>query len=400
MLADEARAAVRAAEAASRAALDAQAAAEQVLAGLEAVSSDPEAWEPEFFTAPEPEPAWTAPVRTAAPESVKLVAPAVYAPSQSAARQPFEIRWDTDMPVREAAVPATRASRGAAPVAAPVEDSWEQAQRAASPLEAQGFEVVEPAQPIHANLIEFPRELIATRKARPRRAEGPYAASIEAFGQLSIFEVDPGAISIDPDAPVVPVASVVTAEPFASATAGTGQWAVPVWSGIELDAEPMEEIAAPAVEPATVERTEPSLAVAALELAPMHQRVLAAVVDLSLISAAFLASGFLASTYARVLPPIREIEIGSAVALCLIAVLYQAVFFTLARATPGMKYARLELRSFADRRPARAQRCARMAALLLSLLPAGLGVLWAIFDEQHLCWHDRLSKTYPHKIWG
>jgi hypothetical protein len=41
-----------------------------------------------------------------------------------------------------------------------------------------------------------------------------------------------------------------------------------------------------------------------------------------------------------------------------------------------------------------------MAALLLSVLPIGLGVLWALFDEQHLCWHDRLSKTYPHKIWG
>jgi uncharacterized RDD family membrane protein YckC len=33
-------------------------------------------------------------------------------------------------------------------------------------------------------------------------------------------------------------------------------------------------------------------------------------------------------------------------------------------------------------------------ALILSLLPVGLGVAWAIFDEDHLTWHDRLSGTY------
>jgi len=26
-----------------------------------------------------------------------------------------------------------------------------------------------------------------------------------------------------------------------------------------------------------------------------------------------------------------------------------------------------------------------------------LGVAWALFDEDHLCWHDRLSRTYLRK---
>ena len=381
MLAEEARAAVRAAEAASRAALSAQAAAEHVLAGLEAASSASEVWEQDFFGAPEPV------AQAAAPEAA---VPQQASVPQQSAREPFEIRWDTELPVREAH-PASRPSRGAARVEAPGVGTWEDVRRAASPLEAQGFEIVEAALPIHANLIEFPRELVATRKARPRRAEGPYAASVEANGQLSIFEVDPGAISIDP---------VVSAEP---ASAHASAWTGPVWSGIELDAEPVEEIiemAPPHAEPVRAERALPLQAESGFEPAPMYQRVLAAVVDFSLIGAAFLAAGFLASTYARVLPPLAQIEIGSAVALALIAGLYQAVFFTLARATPGMKYARLELRTFANQRPARAERCTRMAALLLSLLPMGLGMLWALFDEQHLCWHDRLSKTYPHKILG
>jgi len=36
------------------------------------------------------------------------------------------------------------------------------------PWAREGVEVVEAAQPIHANLIQFPRELVATRKIRPR----------------------------------------------------------------------------------------------------------------------------------------------------------------------------------------------------------------------------------------
>jgi hypothetical protein len=82
------------------------------------------------------------------------------------------------------------------------EDRWEQP--AASPgelwgSEAEAIEPVEPDLPIHANLIEFPRELVATRKIRPRLAEGA-SADADAERQLSIFEVDPGTISTEPEA--------------------------------------------------------------------------------------------------------------------------------------------------------------------------------------------------------
>ena len=35
----------------------------------------------------------------------------------------------------------------------------------------------------------------------------------------------------------------------------------------------------------------------------------------------------------------------------------------------------------------------RAVAALLSLVPAGLGFWWAIFDSDGLAWHDRLSRT-------
>jgi len=372
MLAEEARAAVRAAEAASRAALEAQAKAESVLAGLEAAAAPAPAWEAEFFAAADPEPARTPPV-----ESARNVAPAAQASSPTSPRPSYEIRWDADMPVRESMPAAARANRGT-----PNFEAAEESSRQSGPLGTDGVEVVEPALPIHANLIEFPRELVATRKIRPRRAEGPYAASLEEQGQLSIFEVEPWTISTEP------------AATGSAAEAGTAAWTGPKWSGIELEEETPREVSAPVNEPARVRDAVRVSDDAALQVASMNQRMMAAVVDFSLITGAFLTAALVASANVRVLPSIREIELGSAAAEALIGVLYLALFFILGRRTPGMKYARLEISTFAGRNPTVEQRCGRVAAMVVSFAPAGLGAAMALFDEQHLAWHDRWSGTY------
>ncbi len=53
------------------------------------------------------------------------------------------------------------------------------------------FQETSPAEPIAANLIEFPRQLVAARKARPRLAEGPLRdEDSPATSQLRIFEVE------------------------------------------------------------------------------------------------------------------------------------------------------------------------------------------------------------------
>jgi uncharacterized RDD family membrane protein YckC len=390
MLAEEARAAVRAAEAASKAALEAQAKAEQVLAGLEAASAETQTWEVEFFApketvsteahAVEPAPV---PAKPFGQQAVKPAAQAEVVPS---ARQGYEIRWDADLPIREVEPAVGRASHGKSEFDVVVESLRRAPADAHMPMDTVGFEVVEPAQPIHANLIEFPRELIATRKVRPRRAEGPYAATMEELGQLSIFEVDPRSVSTEPEAASAP------------AKAGTAPWAGPVWSGIELDEEPQEEMAASAPAPAVTEREQPAAANVPLQLASVNRRALAAVVDFSLIAGAFVAAAMLASINLKALPSIKAMELGSVAALAMTGVFYLALFFILAKGTPGMKYAQLELCTLAGGRPTRAQRCRRLAGLLLALLPAGLGVALAVFDEQNLGWHDRLSGTYLRRM--
>jgi uncharacterized RDD family membrane protein YckC len=121
-------------------------------------------------------------------------------------------------------------------------------------------------------------------------------------------------------------------------------------------------------------------------------------VDGALIMGAFLVAALVAAAHVKELLTIKEIELGSAAALLVLGVLYQALFFTLAEATPGMKCAHISLCTFDDEKPTRAQLRSRMWALLLSLLPVGLGVAWAIFDEDHLSWHDRLSRTYQRRV--
>jgi uncharacterized RDD family membrane protein YckC len=112
---------------------------------------------------------------------------------------------------------------------------------------------------------------------------------------------------------------------------------------------------------------------------------------------AILGAAVVAAANVKDLPPLREIELGSVVALVVAGLLHQMLFSTLASGTPGMKYARISLCTFDGLIPTRAQRCRRLGALLLSLLPVGLGVVWAIFDEDRLSWHDRLSGTYLRK---
>jgi uncharacterized RDD family membrane protein YckC len=121
---------------------------------------------------------------------------------------------------------------------------------------------------------------------------------------------------------------------------------------------------------------------------------MAVLVDAALAAALCLAAAIPATHALRVFPGLRAVEIGAGVAIAAAAALYQALFLTLAAATPGMKYAGLRLSTFSGQVPTRTERCTRLTALLLSVLPVGIGIVWAIFDEDRLCWHDRLSLTY------
>jgi hypothetical protein len=59
-----------------------------------------------------------------------------------------------------------------------------------------------------------------------------------------------------------------------------------------------------------------------------------------------------------------------------------------------MKMANLSLRSFNGRVPGWKQRKQRTYSMLFSLVSMGLGFAWALADEDCLCWHDRMTRTF------
>ncbi|HEY2471254.1 MAG TPA: RDD family protein [Terracidiphilus sp.] len=347
MQAAEARVALRAAEATTRAALEAQAAAQAVL--------------DHFENKPEPEHIVQErqPVVAQASVPARQIQHSEPAVQSSAAHSKgIEVRWEPDMPVR----PAHQEMR------AETRDSW----NAQPKFDAPVYEPVEAAEPIPANLIEFPREIIAPRRMRPRISEA--SPETEDPQQLSIFEVDP---------------NMVSTEPMASATMADVEptWIGTSWQQIELDAEPQQR-------PLPDYYAIPAADAPKLYQAPFGRRMMATMVDTALILALFLGVTFLVASKFDQLPGKHLSEVLAALAMFGLAALYEWFFLTFAKVTPGMRYAQLSLCTFDEQTPAPAEIKGRLKAMLISVLPLGLGMLWSIFDEDQMSWHDRLSKTY------
>jgi uncharacterized RDD family membrane protein YckC len=258
-----------------------------------------------------------------------------------------------------------------------------------------------PPMPLPANLIEFPRQLVASRKARPRLAEGPLredAAAAAGAGQLRIFEVDPAQIDTIPA--TAPAAASVPMQQ---------------WTSIWLDAPGFPAANAEGGLAIPADR-----ALGLPQAASIRRRVAASAIDSGIIlggtlgaagsfvltscpSAVFGQQGVsLPMALGRGLQALSGqagIQAGmllaaSVVTFALLYALYQALFFSFSEATPGMRLARIALCTFAEENPARSALRRRVVAILLSACPLGLGFLWAVLDEERLTWHDRASRMY------
>jgi uncharacterized RDD family membrane protein YckC len=73
---------------------------------------------------------------------------------------------------------------------------------------------------------------------------------------------------------------------------------------------------------------------------------------------------------------------------------YFALFTVFGGTTPGMMLRGLEVVSFSGDTPKPRQMLLRSAGYLLSAGTFFLGFLWAVWDEDSLTWHDRISHTY------
>lgn len=315
--------------------------------------------------------------------------------------------------------------------------------------------LVEPRAMLPSKLIEFPRELISSRRARPHLPEIPTCElnlpfQEEDAAQLRIFEVQPeveAAVTAEQGAMLLPdvpetAEAVTDAEvdanangiaplvaegqssensapslkastgPLRSATRQEPARGVGLGEGRKSAAATASKTPAPQVsfrglewasisldkEPAPYHRrAETSVADYVpfmVDPASIDRRVMAFAVDFAAVTAGFL--GFLAVFAAATphLPTGLTAAVLAGAVYVALWVLYQMLFFSLSGATAGMMYAHIALCTFDDQNPPRTTLRLRLGAWWLSLLPLGIGFLWCFVDEDNLGWHDRITRTY------
>jgi hypothetical protein len=282
--------------------------------------------------------------------------------------------------------------------------------------------------PLQANIIEFPRQLVAAKKARPRLAEGPLRGNEPGQAgpvavaapnmpqappqgllgsQLRIFEVEPEPATQAAAVPE-PVTTVFDLPELGEAAVEDGPARSidsPEWQRLILDARPEEDeapswVSAPAPElPAKMKARLEAQAAGRAEIypAPLELRLMSSALDGVCIGAASLLFATVAAAVAaRELHRLPVVWLGGAAVLlfALLFVLYQCLFFTLGGSTPGMYYADLVFRTPRGDEPTGKALRKRVWANLLAFAPLGMGYLWAAVDSEGLGWHDRLSGTY------
>ncbi len=131
-----------------------------------------------------------------------------------------------------------------------------------------------------------------------------------------------------------------------------------------------------------------------LQSAPLGLRLIAALVDGLIITAASFLFGFIFWKLDAIRPPMVQ-TLGLAAGLsCLFWATYQYLLIVYAASTPGLRVAGLELARFDGTSTTRSLRRWRVLASWLSAISAGMGYAWVFLDEDALCWHDRITHTY------
>jgi uncharacterized RDD family membrane protein YckC len=131
-----------------------------------------------------------------------------------------------------------------------------------------------------------------------------------------------------------------------------------------------------------------------LQAAPLSHRLLAGAVDALLVVCSFAAFGCVAFRITAVTLSLQQWASASAALLWLFWAGYEYLMTVYTGSTPGLKFTKLQLSRFDGTPAPRKIRKWRALASILSAASVGLGYAWCFLDEDGLCWHDRITKTY------
>jgi uncharacterized RDD family membrane protein YckC len=114
----------------------------------------------------------------------------------------------------------------------------------------------------------------------------------------------------------------------------------------------------------------------------------------SLVMSSFAGFAYIVLRFTAEPPPLAKVAGAGVLLIALMWSAYQYLLLVYSGTTPGLKLAKLELHRFdGSPVPLRLRRW-RVLTSFLSGLSLGLGYAWCFLDEDRLCWHDRITRTY------
>jgi uncharacterized RDD family membrane protein YckC len=131
-----------------------------------------------------------------------------------------------------------------------------------------------------------------------------------------------------------------------------------------------------------------------IQVAGVSQRVFAGLADSTIVLFATAIFAGIALSVAKDMPHNKLTLIAGLLIPGVIWAAYHYLFLVHSARTPGMKIAQLRLATFNGKPTTRQIRRTRALGLILSFVSAGMGFGWALVDEDTLCWHDRISRTF------
>ncbi len=249
----------------------------------------------------------------------------------------LQLKFETAEPAWSA--PISRASQSA--YATCESSAFDHAQLPAAPLPETTPRTIETT----GRLIEFPR-------AAPVPAAWVDALADPVMGRPRILEV--------PETDFLP----------------------PALGGISIESAPAAE-----------EERRPGIEIPMLT-APMWRRAAAGAMDGAIVVSALGVFGYIFFRITGTMPDPRPLITSTVLLIAFFWAGYQYLLLVHSGTTPGLKLAGLELSNFDGSAASRRLRKWRVLASVLSAISLCLGYAWCYLDEDRLCWHDRITKTY------
>jgi uncharacterized RDD family membrane protein YckC len=131
-----------------------------------------------------------------------------------------------------------------------------------------------------------------------------------------------------------------------------------------------------------------------LQAASLSRRAVATGLDAVVVIAGVVLFADIFQVVATLALPTMQVLVAASVLFGVLWAGYHFLLLILCGTTLGLRLTRMQLRSFDGKPVRRHTRRWRALTTALSTACLGMGYAWCLLDEDQLCWHDRITRTY------